>query len=159
TVRVAIDLVLGDHRRPDQSPVEPVAPRVVRALDGAAQLPAPGLAELRAAVAAHVVEAAQDIVLAAAGEDALARDVVGGAGSRHLQFVGAAEVVPAPEEDPLPLELEHLGARVVGAGEGGAKLGRGGHGNETTVTCSSRLYQLGRRPDPASQRALHQGMP
>src|SRR5262249_4713040 len=71
-----------------------------------------------------VVEAAQHAVATADDDDALAGDVVRDVVARLAQLVGAAEVVPAAEEDPLALELEHLRADVIGAAERGADLDR-----------------------------------
>ena len=86
-----------------------------------------GVADAAAAVAAHVVEAAQLSVLAADHEHALADDVGGEEVARLSGLVGAANVDPFAEEHLLPLELEDLGSVVVAARKCRPTCARHGH--------------------------------
>src|SRR5262249_55966984 len=135
--RRAVELVLVDERRPDQVAVVRVRPGVVRALDRPLRVPVRlGIADARAAVTAHVVEAAQLAVLAADEEDALPHDVDGEEIPRLRRLVGATGVEPLAEEDLLPLELEHVRSVVIPSVESRAPRARHGH-HVTTVTLSS----------------------
>ena len=97
----AVDLVLLHERCADQPPVERIAPRVVRALDRAAQPPGRLLvAQARAAMAADVVEAAQLAVLAADDQDALADDVDGQELARLGERIDPARVEPVAGRKP-----------------------------------------------------------
>src|SRR5207344_776308 len=93
--RRAVELVRADERRPDQLAVVGVAPGVVRALDRALRMSVRlRVADAAAAVAAHVVEAAQLSVLAADDENALACDVGGEEIPRLGSLGGTPDVEP-----------------------------------------------------------------
>ena len=97
-------------RRREEAAVEPVRPRVVRALQRRAL--AAALADHRASMPADVEEGAQHS-LAVAHEDhrhvAHARRPEG---SRLGELARVPDVLPRAPEDPLPLELEHRRIRV-----------------------------------------------
>jgi hypothetical protein len=95
-----------------------------------------GIADARAAVAAHVVEAAQLAVLATDDEDALPHDVDGEEVSRLERLVDATGVEPLAKENLLPLELEHVRSVVIPSLESRPPRARHGH-HVTTVTLSS----------------------
>ena len=100
---VAVDLVLADHRRSDQLPVERVGPGVVWALDRASHPARRGLlAQARSPVTADVVEAAQLLVLAPDDDGALPGDVGHEEIARLRSVVRAPHIEPVAEEDPLP---------------------------------------------------------
>ena len=103
--------------RAQQTSVERVGPRVVRALDRAAQPPPLLFAESRPAMAAHVVMGARDSILPADDDHALARgrDQEVLARLRDLLLASGAE--PGAQEDPLLLLREDLRRRVIEAGE------------------------------------------
>ena len=120
-VEVLVFLHVG---RADQLSVQVERPRVVRADErlahalGALDV----VEELRAAVAADVVEGAQLAGVVAHDEDRLARDVA------HDVVAGVRDLLGAPDADPLAppdllaLVLPDLGARVVGAAERRTRL-------------------------------------
>src|SRR5690242_10639760 len=74
--------------------------------------------DLAGAVAADIVEAADDAVLAAHGEDALAQNIQSQiiAGPRHV--VEMADNVPGLREDLLALDLEEALVGIEPGGEG-----------------------------------------
>jgi hypothetical protein len=100
-----VDLVALDHRRGHERAVEGVAPRVVRTTQVAAHLAALPVAELRAAVPADVVEAAERVVLAAHQQDALLGDLDPPPRPRPWHPLRAADVHPVAEEDPVAVGL------------------------------------------------------
>ena len=125
-------------RRAAECAVEPVRPRVVRALERLAGLLSLGDGE--AAVAADVDEAAQHAVEVARDDDRrpahLGREV---AGLRELP--GVADVLPGRSEDPLLLAAQDLRIRVPGVRQ--RRLHRG----ERTRLFKARL-------EPGSGRVL-----
>ena len=80
--RLAVDLLLLDHRRGDQRAVERVAPRVVGTPEVRARVALLVVAQPRAPVAADVVEPADRVVLAAHQQDALVGDLEAQPGTR-----------------------------------------------------------------------------
>src|SRR5262249_16090543 len=122
--RVAVDLVLADHRRADEPPVERVRPGVVRTLDRAAQLTGASVAEARAAVTAHVVEPAQRLVFPADDDTALACDVRDRESARFGERVVAGDVEAVTEENQFTVELEDVGRRVIAPRQAVANAGR-----------------------------------
>ena len=93
---------------PSKPPVELVGPGVVRALE--ADDAALGLgADERAAMATHVVERADDLVLAAHHDQRLPRDLDGHEPSRSIDVLLACHEHPAGPEPRRLLEGQHLG--------------------------------------------------
>ena len=118
------DLRTREQRRPDARPVEIVRPAVVRAADEALDAGVIRCQELRASVAADVVERPQLPVPIAHDEDGASshlgdEDVAG-----LPQLGGAADGDPARPEDPLALEREE-GLRRVGLGRERLRQGDG----------------------------------
>ena len=107
--------LLVPARRGDEAAVEPVRPRVVRALERLA--PARALAHERAAVAADVEERTQRVLLVAHEDDRNVPDGRGRerAGLGHVALV--PDVLPRAPEDALALELEHGRIRVPAPGQ------------------------------------------
>src|SRR4029077_4605383 len=98
-------------RRIAEAAVEPVGPRVVRALQGlAAALP---FGERVTAVAADGDEPAQHAVAIARHDDGRPGDL-GGEVARLPELPGVADVLPGRAEDPLLLPTQDLRVRVPG---------------------------------------------
>ena len=102
--RRAVDLVLLDHRRGHERPVEGVAPRVVGAAQVGAHLALLVVADPGAAVPADVVEGADLLVLAADDQDALAGDLDAQPGAGLGDPFGSPDVDPVAVEDPLRVD-------------------------------------------------------
>ena len=109
-------LVLLDVRRADQAPAQVVGPGVVRADERLPHRTGRGLVveELRAAVAAHVVEAVQHAVLVANHEHGLAGQVAHDVVAGVRELLGPSDAHPVAEPDPFALILVYGGAGVVG---------------------------------------------
>ena len=114
------DLEVGHHghvRRPDEAPVEPVAPDVVRALEGPRDATLGLVANSGTAVPAHVEESPDLPVGAAHDDQVLAADVEGLEAARSRKVGGASDAEPVPGEDPGLLCLKHVRVDVVAAGK------------------------------------------
>ena len=118
------ELVLLHVRRADQLTVQVVGPRVIRTDERLADVAGPLeiVDELRSAVAADVVEAAQLAGLGPHHEDRLACDVANDVVAGVRDLLGPAGTDPVAPPDPLSLTLVHLPAGVVAAFERGARV-------------------------------------
>ena len=115
--RVLVDVVVAEVRCGDESAVECVRPRVVRAHERALRAVAALVAQARATMAADVGERVEDAVEVAGDQDALAGDVDHRAIASG-QRVGAHRHEPPTVEEPLSLDLVDRVGCVVGTGEG-----------------------------------------
>ena len=106
--RRPVDLLLLDHRRGDQSPVQGVAPRVVRTADVAARVALLVVAQPGSPVPADVVEAADLVVLPAHDQQALATELDPHPRPRSLEAFRSSDVDPVAVEDPLLVEAVRL---------------------------------------------------
>ena len=104
-------------RRADQTPVERVRPRVIRALDRLGEPALGRFAQPRAAVAADVVVRSGVAGLIAQHDDALAADLGDEVIARRRERRIAADANPAAPENPLRFTGEYVRIVVVAAGQ------------------------------------------
>ena len=128
---LTVDLVGLDHRGAAQRSVERVVPRVVGAAQGAAHLSLLVVAQPGPAVAAHVVEPADQVVPATDQQDALAGDLEAQPGPRLGQAFGPADVDPVAVEDALPVDQVALVGVVGGSGQRLPDRLAGGHADSS----------------------------
>jgi hypothetical protein len=147
-------------RRGEETPVEAVRPRVVRALEGRA-LPG-SLADERAAVTADVQERVERSFLVPHDDDRDSPRPRREERARLGDFVGASGVLPGALEDPPLLEVEDCGVRVPAPGKGrdavdgchGATLAAG-LGSDRRTLFTPQCQTLGSSSGEESARSFH----